>query len=115
MRIVVTKEDIEKGRRQDPKGCPIGRALSRAGVNHCCVAGAAVILRNEPQQVTALLLPDVVRNWIFDFDRGKTVEPIGFEVGLPVKALCHCRGQNGGGSEECPAARNRLEPGRPLD
>ncbi len=115
MRIVVTKEDIENGTRQDPKGCPVGRALSRAGINHCCVTGPAVILKNERQHATALLLPEAVRSWIVNYDRGNSVEPIGFEVGLPVTAVCRCNGHNGSGKDtECPAARSRLELSRSL-
>ncbi len=115
MKIVVTKEDIENGKRQDPKGCPVGRALTRAGIGHCCVAGPAVILKNERQQATALLLPDAVRNWIASFDGGQAVEPIRFEVGVPVTVVCRCNGHNGSGKDiQCPAARSRMELSRSL-
>ena len=92
MKIKVTREDIEKGERRDPHSCPVGRAVSRAGIIHCCVTESAVIVPDGGPSPTALLLPDVVQSWILDFDAQKPVQPISFEVGLPVPVVCNCSG-----------------------
>jgi hypothetical protein len=116
MRIDVTRDDIQQGQRQNPKGCPVGRALDRAGVSHCGVTGLAVIMKDNRNIATALLLPEVVQNWIADFHQGKSVEPIAFDLGRPVPATCGCVRKNGvkrnGSSEGLgrPAATNGTCP-----
>ncbi len=84
MRITVTQEDIENGRRCDPDCCPIGRALSRAGVVHYGVVGEAVMVLDEQQHATDLPLPGEIREWILDFDGRRPVEPISFELPIPA-------------------------------
>ncbi len=98
MKITVTQEDIAQGRRCDPNHCPVGRAVSRIGVRHYCVTETAVIIKGDCPSATALLLPDMVRNWIVNFDEQKPVEPISFELGLPVPVACGC-------TERAPAQR----------
>ncbi len=82
MTIEVTREDIQHGRRCDPDCCPIGRALSRAGVDHLGVVGSTVLVADRHKGARALRLPGNVKNWIVAFDGAQPVEPITFE--LPV-------------------------------
>jgi len=87
MKIEVTEQDIENGRRGDPKCCAIGRALDRAGVVHFGVMGPAVLIANESRLSTARLLPASVQRWILDFDAGKPVEPFSFELSTHEAAV----------------------------
>jgi hypothetical protein len=84
MKIIVTRKDIENGNRHHGNDCPVGLAIKRAGVVHCCVTETAVVVRDEHKRVSALLLPDPVQRWISDYDQAKPVEPISFELGLPL-------------------------------
>jgi hypothetical protein len=101
MKITVTREDIQNGRRHNPSGCPVGLAIQRAGVPYCCVTGGAVVMRHEHRGTTALLLPEAVQNWIADFDQARSVEPISFELGLPVSARCDGFHKGGAGHQRC--------------
>ncbi len=85
MKITVTKQDIENGRRCDPDCCPVGRALSRAGVLHLGVVGAAVMVADGPGHAVSLPLPGAVESWILDFDGSRPVEPMSFELALPAQ------------------------------
>ncbi|SPE50672.1 hypothetical protein SBV1_120013 [Verrucomicrobia bacterium] len=82
MKITVTKEDIDGGRRSDPEDCPVARALRRAGLAHFGVTGMAVMVGGEPLHTT-LLLPGAVQEWIMDYDWGAPVKPMEFELVLP--------------------------------
>jgi len=80
MRIKVTIEDIERGRRYDPVRCPVAQALHRAGMVFFTVMESAVRLRDEDQHGGLLVLPASIQDWIRSFDRGEPVEPISFEL-----------------------------------
>ncbi len=84
MRITVTQEDIDNGRRCDPDCCPVGRALSRAGLIHYGVIGSAVMIKDGQAHAMALPLPAPVRDWILDFDGSRAVEPFSFELPVPT-------------------------------
>ena len=83
MRITVTIEDIEAGRRYDPVRCPVARALRRTGMAYFTVMESAVRLRDEDHYGGLLVLPGLVQDWIRGFDRGEPVQPIDFELELP--------------------------------
>lgn len=87
MRIEITQEDIRHGCRCDPDCCPVGRALSRAGVSHFGVLGPAVVIADGEQHVTFMQLPEEVTEWILSFDRFEPVRPFTFELGLPVSNM----------------------------
>lgn len=80
MKIIVTRDDIESGRRYDPVRCPVARALRRAGMVFFTVMESAVRLRDEDEHGGLLVLPSPVQDWIRDFDRGEPVEPMHFEL-----------------------------------
>lgn len=86
MRIEVTEEDIQYGCRCDPDCCPVGRALSRAGLAHLGVLGTAVRVECQRQEVVLLVLPEEVQNWILCFDGYGPVSPFSFELELPQEA-----------------------------
>jgi hypothetical protein len=80
MRITVTREDIEVGRRYDPVRCPVARALRRSGMVYFTVMESAVRLRDEERHGGLLVLPVSVQDWIRKFDRGEPVEQVSFEL-----------------------------------
>jgi len=82
MNIRVTSEDIEHGQMRDPYGCPVARAVRRAGVAHFGVTGMAV-MAGEDRQRTMVILPGVAQDWIKAFDYGMPVAPFEFELLLP--------------------------------
>jgi len=83
MKITVTKEDIERGRKRDPNNCAVAMALRRAGVSHFGVTGMLVCVAAGP---TSVVLPGPVQEWIIDFDRGAPVRPMEFELSWPEAA-----------------------------
>lgn len=88
MRITVTTQDIEQGRRRDPGECPVARALRRAGISHFGVTGMLVIVESGRTHVP-LVLPPNVQEWILDFDWGSAMAPVEFELTLPHEKLKH--------------------------
>ena len=83
MTFTITSEDIRYGRHCDPDCCPIGRALSRAGVDHLGVIGPEVIVSDKRHHARSLPLPPPVRDWILNFDAYQPVEPMSFELRVP--------------------------------
>jgi len=80
MKITVTRQDIQQGQRRDPEQCAVARALVRAGFEHSGVMGPSVMMPDRWGRLISLPLPAVVSDWIFDFDAGKPVRPITFEM-----------------------------------
>ncbi len=76
MRIIVTVEDIEKGRARDAQNCPVALALRRAGVAHFGVSGILVWVASGNQ---AVVLPGHVQEWILNYDYGLQMAPFEFE------------------------------------
>ena len=82
--ITITKEDILNGRRCDPNSCPVGRALSRAGVSHFGVIGPTVVIVDGQDRRRIMPLPENVSEWILEFDACRQVKPLVFELALPA-------------------------------
>jgi hypothetical protein len=80
MKITVTLRDIREGQKRDPEQCAVARALLRAGLKHSGVMGPSVMVSDICGRLMSLPLPSTVGDWIFDFDAGKTVRPISFEM-----------------------------------
>jgi hypothetical protein len=85
MKITVTQEDIQAGQRRDPEQCAVALALFRAGLDHCGVMGPSVTVSDAFGRLICLPLPVAVSDWIFDFDAGKAVGPITFEMDFVQK------------------------------
>lgn len=83
MKIEVTQEDIEKGKRGSKCYCPIALALMRAQPTRCVSVGALTVALDLPR--VCLNLPHRVRCWIYDFDSGEAVAPFEFDLDLPEK------------------------------
>lgn len=87
MKIEITESDITNGKASHPQECPLGRALARMGLKNFAVTGICIVLGATGAPKRALLLPEAVEDWIFDFDEARPVKPITFEVGLPIPAV----------------------------
>jgi hypothetical protein len=85
MTITITHDDIRFGRHCDPDCCPVGRAISRAGIPHAGIIDGEVLVPGGPHRATWLPLPRNVRNWMRDFDCHQVVQPISFELEVPVR------------------------------
>ena len=107
MKITVTKEDIEQGRRHHPSHCPIGRAVGRSGLPHYCVTRSAILIGGSSSRATALLLPEPIQHWILAFDEARPVQPVSFELGLPVPVGCPCPHPGVPGLPRCTDSRTR--------
>ena len=83
MTITVTTHDIEEGHKFDPDNCAVARALKRAGIAHLGVMGPSVMVADSWGRVTALPLPQQARHWILEYDAGKQVPPLSFDLAPP--------------------------------
>ncbi len=83
MRITITAADIESGvcalaAGEDPcTNCPAARAVSRALRKPVQVTNSAVWAGDEQYP-----LPDAARAFVREANRGRTVRPMRFELGV---------------------------------
>lgn len=83
MKIQVTQDDIDHGKKRSCSGCPIGRAIARATGKDCLVGQSSVKLGKtwfRTPEERWLVLPDIASMFIRRFDDGEKVEPFEFEV-----------------------------------
>lgn len=83
MQITITVEDIRSGRRCDTGCCPLGRALSRAGINHFGVTPFAVVIPEGETGAQSVPLPVEVSQWLLEYDGGLEVKPMSFDLWSP--------------------------------
>jgi hypothetical protein len=94
IKIIVTADDIAKGRPANADACPIALAAKRAGlvgtivVTHKAI-GLWYSIGGHPYSFGSVMLPDHVVAWIKNFDLSgrKWSEPIEFEVDVPDSLL----------------------------
>jgi hypothetical protein len=79
VRIKVTQDDIKQGARDDCIRCPVALALNRA-----CPGRGRVTVDNDSfyfdWESEVYVLPKKARDFIFDFDIGRAVRPIAFDI-----------------------------------
>jgi hypothetical protein len=78
VRVQVTDEDILVGKPRDPARCPVARASARATGLAARVGPTSLTLSG-----TAYPLPGFVEQWVGDFDAGRPVGLLTFDVDLP--------------------------------
>lgn len=84
--VDVTQEDIDNGKRRQPRFCPVALALNRALKGkvdaYVSVVTATLIFRRFliPDKKTRIILPKHVRSFILGFDNREPVSPISFTV-----------------------------------
>ena len=81
MKVKVTLENIKNGRKQDSFNCAIACALKDL---HCeypdvCDSNIEFRLNDKSYKIET---PAEVADWIFEFDKGKTVNPFEFELDI---------------------------------
>jgi len=74
MKIQITQQDIDNGRKDHAFGCAIALGLNQEFACNISVSGWICIGKDYYQA-----MPEV-RQWIADFDRGKPVKPIVIEL-----------------------------------
>ena len=82
MRIDVTQEDIDRGKRSRPCECPLAIAASRATGRPCSVGLDRIGF--DDGLALEWPLPDIAFKFRWDFDNGQPVQPFGFD--LPLEA-----------------------------
>jgi len=81
MRITVTQEDIDDGKRQDPFCCPIALATKRDTSMDVSVTRSDLQLyRNSSRTLWRALMPPDATTFTDDFDAGRPVMPFSFEA-----------------------------------
>lgn len=86
-RIQVTAEDIANGTRGNCAFCPVARAVCRAtGSVDVSVTGLGVTIWCG-EETASLAIPDAVGRFVDDFDCGKPVHPIEFDLDIPPQFL----------------------------
>lgn len=85
MIIKVTQEHIDKGIPEDTMACPIALALYDAGfkgydVDIITATDKACAKRLDSKEI---ILPNICRDFILDFDHGGLVQPFEFEFTVP--------------------------------
>ncbi len=83
MKITVTKEDIRKGKRFDPRACPVYWAIKRSVSNPSEFFVNRLALRSESCEQEICRFPDSVTEFIDRFDLKKPVKPFSFNLKLP--------------------------------
>ena len=78
MKIQITQQDIDNGKKVDPSGCAIAVALKQEFAYKIGVTNFILIGKDYYQA-----MPEVAR-WIKDFDKGEGVKPITIEL-VPYK------------------------------
>lgn len=76
IKVSVTATDIRLGVPENPKSCPIARAISRCAPRYyVAVAPDAIYVANHVYKPS-----DTVQKFIYDFDRENRVKPFKFTL-----------------------------------
>ena len=84
MLVEVTQENINQGLRNSFGSCPVAVAMGESSLENVRVIGQFIHYENnlsllQPYTKT-IKTESLLREWIFDFDRGEEVFPIQIEV-----------------------------------
>jgi hypothetical protein len=80
MKIIVTEQDILQGVPKSINQCPVALAVRRLIDRRIMIDGARLYTYDDRYVELCVDLPENVTNWIADYDNGKDVNPISFEV-----------------------------------
>ena len=82
VRINVTQEHIEQGVRGNVYSCAVALAAQEV-LGRDIVMIADIALRRGAVWSKFAVLPEMVRAWIVEFDDGRSMAPITFELDIP--------------------------------
>lgn len=82
LRIDVTEEDIRLGVKEDTSWCPVALACKRVAPPEVfdLEVESRYVTFKMPKTVCMGPLPEVVHNFIFEFDRSFFVKPFSFDL-----------------------------------
>lgn len=80
IKVEVTKEDIANGERENSCKCPVALALSRLGTDVSVGNGEIGFWLGDKYRL--IEIPDMVDDFITQFDNGKEVEPFEFTLNV---------------------------------
>lgn len=83
LRVIVTKEDIKAGKKNNPVRCPVSYALQRVFPDYKVVIYGAYAFVHE----SIIELPNHIEYMIVKFDKGEYVKPTEFELPVPPSYL----------------------------
>lgn len=89
IQVVVTQDDIKRGRPCLADRCPVARALNRA-TKDCDWSITHTTYRNRRTEFCNYIPPKVAA-FVRRFDRRKSVWPISFTVTVPFKYWLRCK------------------------
>jgi hypothetical protein len=81
LKIEVTQEDIDKGKRDDCTSCPIALAAIRTGATSAFVDSDSIHIVAENERGLFFKLPLKAQQFIHDFDYSRPVSPFSFVLG----------------------------------
>lgn len=87
VKIEVTQDDIEKGRRRGSQTCPVARAIKRrlkAGIK-AAVYGRAGFVKGWLRHMSDM--PGKTQRFVADFDSKRPVKPFTFTLNIPKEYL----------------------------
>lgn len=84
MLFETTAEDIKEGTRHSCSSCPVALAIRRGMKlrSHVSILNVKVYQTTVQDEHLFCRLPNHIVNFIHDFDNGKQVEPVSFELDL---------------------------------
>ncbi len=88
MIIKVEQQDIDSGIKGDSDFCPVALAVKRLYPKHPVDVGGSFICwlgtHTSFSYTRCMELPEKAQQFILDFDHGKKVKPLTFEIGNTV-------------------------------
>jgi len=82
VRIEVTEEQIAEGNRGDPCRCPVAKAIAKA-IPGCGPAVNTLVIHFSCDG-SRISTPQVVKDFVNDFDHGHPVKPFEFPLDMDV-------------------------------
>lgn len=83
MLIEITEKDIKDGYPKNIQYCPLGLAAHRVFSTRVMVDGARLYVYDSRNIEIVYTLPEEISNWVSDYDNGKDVNPVSFELEEP--------------------------------
>ena len=80
MRVEVENHHIQEGVKGSTLLCPVALALGDKGCLDVKVMRHAVLWKDDDEQAWCANHPADVEDWIYEFDSGREVEPLTFDL-----------------------------------
>lgn len=87
IKITVTKQDIQKGKWNNGKFCPVAIAIRRYVKDLASVGSYVVFFKDVPQNGWGTYLSRSTKSFIIKFDKGEKVIPFTFKITVPEELV----------------------------